>query len=61
MNFFLETRKMIKKSNLTVDELATGAGVHRAWLWRVVTGRIQSPGVTKLQKVYDYLKKREQK
>jgi transcriptional regulator with XRE-family HTH domain len=55
MNLLTEVRKLVLRSALTREQIAKGAGVERDWLNAVTQGRIRDPGVTKIQKLHDFL------
>ena len=46
---------MIEKSKLGINEIARGSGVGSRWLRMIVNNEIKEPGITKLEKVRDFL------
>ena len=54
-NLHDETLQLIGQSTMTQRQIAEGAGVGLQWFLKFVQGRIASPGVDKVQAVYDYL------
>jgi transcriptional regulator with XRE-family HTH domain len=57
MNLLDRTNELMKKAanSLTQEEIANGAGVGYDWLKKFAQGAIPSPGVQKVQRVYDFL------
>jgi hypothetical protein len=49
------TYKLLEATNLTYDEIATGAGVKFDWLAKFKQRCIAEPGVSKVQAVHDFL------
>lgn len=49
------TYKLLEASKLTYEEIANGAGVKFDWLAKFKQGRINEPGVSKVQLVHDFL------
>jgi transcriptional regulator with XRE-family HTH domain len=56
-----DTRQMLAqvygrgRSVLTAQEIATGAGVSRKWVEKLAQGAVTDPGVTRVQKLHDFL------
>lgn len=50
-----DTLKLIESSDLTLREIADGAGVGYDWLVKFFYGKIASPGPDKMQPVHDFL------
>ena len=57
MNLLEETLKLIDETVYSRREICEMAGVDIEWLNKVAQRRILDPGVNRLQKVYDALKK----
>lgn len=55
MDLLQRTYELIDESQLTQREIAEGARVGREWFAKFVQRRIPSPGVPKVQAVYDFL------
>jgi transcriptional regulator with XRE-family HTH domain len=49
------TYKLLEATNLTYEEIATGAGVKFDWLAKFKQRHITEPGVSKVQAVHDFL------
>ena len=50
------TKKLLtQRGDLSLRQIAQGAGVGHEWLRSLVYGAIEEPGVTKLEKVHNYL------
>lgn len=55
-SLFQRTKRLLReRGELSLREIAAGAGVGHQWLRSVVYDAIEEPGVTKLEKVHDYL------
>jgi transcriptional regulator with XRE-family HTH domain len=57
MNLLKRTTELVSKSGLSQRDIAEGAGVGVDWFKKFAQGRIPSPGVEKVQRVYDFLSK----
>ena len=53
-----ETLKLIKQCELPRRELARQSGVGYEWLCKVDQGRIKDPGISRVQKLYNFLSNR---
>jgi transcriptional regulator with XRE-family HTH domain len=50
------TKRLLReRGDLSLREIAEGAGVGHQWLRSIVYEAIEEPGVTKLEKVHNYL------
>jgi transcriptional regulator with XRE-family HTH domain len=49
------TYKLFKKSGLSYRQIAAGACVDVNWVAKFAQGKIDDPGVKKIQKVHDFL------
>ena len=50
------TKKLLdERGELTLREIAEGAGVGHQWVRSLVYGRIKDPGITRLEKLYAFL------
>ena len=50
------TKKLLEeRGELSLREIAKGAGVGHQWVRSLVYGRIRDPGVTRLEKLHDFL------
>lgn len=50
------TKKLLEaRGDLTLREIAEGAGVGHEWVRKLVYGGIDDPGVSRLEKLYAYL------
>ena len=57
MNTLLnETKLLLAKADESRKVIANNSGVGYDWLTKFAQGRIPDPGVTRLQKLHDYLK-----
>jgi predicted transcriptional regulator len=61
VNLLNETKRLVKKhrKELTVAQMADRSGVGRFWMQKFVQDIPPDPGVKKVQKVYDYLSRRD--
>lgn len=51
-----KTKRLLQeRGDLSLREIAQGAGVGHQWLRSLCYGAIKEPGVTKLEKVHNYL------
>lgn len=50
-----ETVRLLRESKEPLDNIACAAGVKRRWLYMLANEEIPNPGVTLVQRVYDYL------
>ena len=57
MNLLAETLKLIDETAHSRREICELANVDKEWLNKVAQRRIADPGVTRLQRVYNALKK----
>lgn len=48
-------RRLIQRTPLTRPQIAAGAKVGEDWLKKVESGKIADPGVTRVQRVVDFL------
>jgi hypothetical protein len=55
MDLLQQTYRLIEKTELSQRQIAAGAGVGRDWFAKFAQRRIKSPGVPKVQRVYDFL------
>ena len=51
----LETYRVLDATNLTYRQIAEGCGVDVNWLMKFKQRQIKEPGVTKVQRVRDFL------
>lgn len=49
------TKKLLGDVDLTLREIAAGAGVGHEWVRKIVYGGIDDPGVKRLEKLYAFL------
>jgi hypothetical protein len=56
MDLLQRTYDLIDQSPLSQRQIAAGAGVERDWFAKFAKRRIPSPGVTKVQAVYNFLR-----
>jgi predicted XRE-type DNA-binding protein len=59
MDLLQRTYELIDQSPLSQRQIAAGAGVGREWFAKFSQRRIPSPGVTKVQAVYDFLRSKK--
>ena len=52
MDWIDETKYLVKRSGLSIDEIANEAGVKVRWLYLVMSGEVKDPGAGKLYKVW---------
>lgn len=52
------TYELLESSKLTYRQIAEGAGVDIQWFAKFKQRRIPEPGVTKVQKIHDFLSTR---
>jgi transcriptional regulator with XRE-family HTH domain len=57
MNLLNRTNELVSKSRLSQKDIAEGAGVGVHWFKKFAQGQIPSPGVDKVQRVFDFLSK----
>lgn len=50
-----ETMRLVKSTTLTKQQIADGAGVGFQWISKYSQGRFKSPGVDRVQAVYNFL------
>jgi transcriptional regulator with XRE-family HTH domain len=50
-----ETYRLLDATNLTYRQIAEGCGVDMNWLMKLKQRQIREPGVTKVQRVRDFL------
>jgi len=55
MNLLKETMSALERSEETTKSISNGADVGYQWLVLIINGRIKDPGVTRLQRLHDYL------
>lgn len=60
MNLLERTYKLIDSTKLTRREIASGAGVDINWYSKFKRRCIDSPGIDKVQAVYDFLRREPQ-
>lgn len=51
------THELLKQSKEPVTKIAEGAKVNSRWLRYFINGRYDDPGVLKVQRIHNYLKK----
>lgn len=61
VNLYETTREMLIASRGQFRKIADETGLDYFWLSSVAQGRIEDPGVRKMQRLYDYLKGKEGK
>jgi transcriptional regulator with XRE-family HTH domain len=54
-----KTTQLLADSKLTAQQIAVGAEVDINWLAKLKQGRIKEPGVSKIQRVHDFLVARQ--
>lgn len=62
-NLLDRTLELIKgrPDDLSLPELAKGAGVKYDWLTALLYGRIKHPSVVRIQRVHDFLSERRER
>ena len=50
-----DLRSLIRESRLTYDQIAFGCNVSTSWVQKYMGGKITEPGVTRHNKVRDFL------
>ena len=59
MNTWLSTTTdMLRSTSIPLAEVATSAKVELRWLYKFKEGSFRDPGVTKVQRIYDFLNKK---
>jgi transcriptional regulator with XRE-family HTH domain len=53
------TKALLTCTKYTYEQIASGAGVKTDWLAKFAQGHIVEPGVSKVQRVHDFLIGRE--
>jgi hypothetical protein len=60
MNTWLSTTTdMLRSTSIPLAEVATSAKVELRWLYKFKDGSFRDPGVTKVQRIYDFLNKKQ--
>ena len=60
MNTWLSTTTdMLRSTSIPLAEIAASAKVELRWLYKFKDGYFQDPGVTKVQRIYDFLRKKQ--
>lgn len=60
MNTWLSTTTdMLRSTSIPLAEIAVSAKVELRWLYKFKDGYFQDPGVTKVQRIYDFLRKKQ--
>lgn len=60
-DLYSKTIRLLKMSSISFSEISKGAGVGQRWLFDLANGRFKDPGVRKIQRLHDYLSKRNEK
>lgn len=55
MDLYSRTMFLLDTSDLTIEQIAAGAGVQSRWLRMVKNGQIQNPGIRGIQRLYWFL------
>jgi transcriptional regulator with XRE-family HTH domain len=58
-DLFTETIRLAQASDLSTAELARETGLKERWLYRLLRGDFQDPGVRKIEHLHKYLVARE--
>lgn len=53
------TTDMLRSTSIPLAEIATSAKVELRWLYKFKDGYFRDPGVTKVQRIYDFLRKKQ--
>jgi len=56
-NLKRDTLKLLKNSNISMEEISQGTGIKLRWLYYFRNEQLGEPGVDKVQAIYDYLNK----
>lgn len=59
MDMYTKTLAMIDASDQSLLTIAAATGVKPRWLYRLVAGDYNDPGVKKIEALYHYLKARK--
>lgn len=55
MNLLESTKQLLSETDQSISYVAKQSSVGSRWLQFFVAGRFKDPGVTRVQRVYDYL------
>ena len=58
MNLLNAALKLARETDLAKTRICRATGLKRSWYNRFISGEIDDPGVKKVQRVHDYLKRR---
>lgn len=61
MNLYLDTLKLLNKSDLSPEEVGKQSGLNSRWVRRLASGEMPNPGVNKTQELYNFLSKSKPK
>lgn len=60
MNTWLSTTTdMLRSTSIPLAEIAASAKVELRWLYKFKDGYFHDPGVTKVQRIYEFLRKKQ--
>jgi len=57
MDLYKETMKLVRKSRLPIQDICDATGLKIRWYYKLLEGHFADPGVKKIQKIYNFLKK----
>lgn len=60
-DLYENTIRMIRDSGLPLIHIARGAGVKHRWICDLMIGRFTDPGIKKIQRVNNYLRRIKEK
>lgn len=59
MTLLNKTLHLIRDTSIPMETIAISTGLTKRWLYEFKAGEYKDPGVTKVEKVFDYLKRRK--
>jgi hypothetical protein len=55
-----KTLNLLEQTDASAAEICAGANVGQRWLYDLRSGRYSDPGVTRIQRIHDFLVSRDQ-
>ena len=59
MTLYEETLKLIKDSDMSAPDLARATGLGTRWMYNLYQGKYEDPGVSKIETIHKYLKRKK--